>query len=156
MKLLVRPARANDAAAMSAVLIASITELCAADHGNKPDAIAAWCANKSEASVLAMMQSLENGLYVAERNETVVAVGAITGDAVTLNYVDPVHRRTGVSRTLLAALERILSERGVLLARLTSTAIARAFYLAQGWQEDGPPVPGRFISGIPMHKALVT
>lgn len=149
----VRPARPDDVPIMSRVLIASITELCTPDHANDPQAIVAWTANKSEAGLRQMMATA--ALYVAEREEKIVAVGAIADDTVTLNYVDPAHRRTGASRALLHALEAALRQRGVTVARLNSTATAHAFYLSQGWLDDASIPPGRFITDFPMHKALL-
>jgi GNAT superfamily N-acetyltransferase len=154
MSIAIRTAGEADVAQMSRILSASITALCSADHGNDPAVIAAWTANKTEDGVRDMMRALDTDLYVAEHDGNVVAVGAIAGDAITLNYVDPVHRRTGVSRAMLEALERLLVERGVSIAHLKSTATAHAFYLSQGW-EDGAPVPrGRFITAFPMFKRL--
>ena len=47
MSFSVRRAEPDDVLAMSRVLTASIIELCAADHGNDPAAIAAWTRNKT-------------------------------------------------------------------------------------------------------------
>jgi len=154
MSILVRPAREADLPEMSRVLIASITQLCAADHGNDADTIAAWTANKTETGLRQMMSTPGTELHVAERDGHVVAVGALGDETITLNYVDPDHRRTGVSRALLQGLEAILAQRGVAVARLKSTATAREFYLSRGWIEDEPVPRGRFITAYPMHKTL--
>jgi hypothetical protein len=75
---------------MSTVLTNSITELCAADHGGDPSAIAAWTRNKSQDGVAAMLANPALQLYVAERAGLVVAVGAVTTDGhISLNYIDP-------------------------------------------------------------------
>jgi GNAT superfamily N-acetyltransferase len=70
-----------------------------------------------------------------------------------LNYVSPDARFRGVSRALLAALERRAVERGNAHRTLASTATARRFYLANGYVETGPP-RGNFgtQSGFPMRK----
>ena len=156
MTITVRRASEADAPEMSRVLIASITELCSADHHDDPTAIAAWTANKSVEGVLAMLAAPGSGLYVAERNGDVLAVGAIQGDTVGLNYVDPQHRRTGVSRALMAGLEDVLRDRGVAVARLKSTETAHDFYRALGWSDAGPAVRGRFVAAYPMRKALIS
>jgi len=139
---------------MSRVLIASITQLCAADHRDNPAAIAAWTANKSAEGVGQMLDDPALTMLVAERDNAVVAVGAVSGDAVMLNYVDPAHRGTGVSRALLAAMEAALRVRGVTRATLKSTATARDFYRSQGWVEGEPAACGRFIDATTMHKLL--
>ncbi|MFD2647793.1 GNAT family N-acetyltransferase [Devosia albogilva] len=154
MKIVVRRASEADAPEMSRILIASITELCSADHHDDPSAIAAWTANKSEAGVLAMMALADSEFYVAERDSVVLAVGAIQGDTIGLNYVDPQHRRMGVSRALMLGLEDVLRNRGVAVARLKSTATAHDFYKALGWSDVGPAAQGRFISAYPMRKVL--
>ena len=137
---------------MSAVLIASITELCAADHRGDPVALASWLANKSPAGVLEWFGNPANTLLVAERDGEVAAVGGYNAERmIILNYVSPRHRFAGVSRTMLAALEGAL---GPGEARLDSTLTARPFYLAAGWEEAGPPRPYRFVAGYPMRKLL--
>jgi hypothetical protein len=148
----IRPAVPDDAPAMSAVLIASITELCIADHKNDPEALASWLANKTPEGVGQWFGNAEGRLLVAERAGEIVAVGAFGTDRmIRLNYVSPRHRFAGVSRAMLAAMEAAL---GPGEARLDSTQTARAFYLAAGWQESGPPEPYRFVPGYPMRKML--
>ncbi|UXN74438.1 GNAT family N-acetyltransferase [Devosia sp. A8/3-2] len=90
MSLIIRRATPADIPVMSVVLTASITELCVADHGGKPHAIAARTRNKSEAGVAAMLANPEQDFYVAERDGAVLAVGAVSRDGkITLNYVAP-------------------------------------------------------------------
>ncbi len=147
-----RRAVPDDAVAMSAVLIASITELCIADHHNDLDALASWLANKSPEGVEKWFANPANTLLVAERAGEIAAVGGYnTERLIILNYVSPRHRFVGVSKTMLAALETGL---GPGEARLESSQTARRFYLDAGWEESGPPEPHRFIPGYPMRKVL--
>ena len=150
-QLTVRRANAGDIATMSAVMTASITELCAADHDNDPAAIADWTVNKTPAGVRAMLERPALKMLVAERNGVVAAVGGIEGDVIMLNYVAPEHRFAGVSKMLLAAMEAELKARGTVIGRLVSTATARRFYLAAGWHEITAGAPG---TGYPMSKTL--
>lgn len=154
MTAAVRPARPEDALAASRVLVASITELCRADHHDDPAAIARWVANKTPESVARMIAA--GGLRVAELNGRIAAVGEIeAGEGkITLNYVDPACRGRGLSSALLAAMEAELAQVGVTTARLTATATARGFYLKHGWQAAGPGRAGRWIVGYPMQKPL--
>jgi hypothetical protein len=148
----VRRARVDDAPAMSAVLIASITELCAADHRNNPEAIAAWTANKTPEALGGWFANPANTLLVAEREGEIAAVGGYNSDrTIIVNYVSPRHRFAGVSKAMLAALEAGL---GAGEATLESTATARRFYLCAAWDETGPPVPHRYVAGYPMRKLL--
>ena len=155
MSLVIRPARVADVPDMSRVLIASITELCAADHEGNPARIADWTANKSKASVESML--VREGLFVvvAELDGVVVAVGATTADGeIALNYVDPAARFRGVSKALLAAMEAELLRQGVAEARLTSTITARAFYHGAGWIDDDTRVACQGGEGYRMRKQL--
>lgn len=155
MTLHVRPARLEDAAAMSQVLIASITQLCTADHGDDPGAIAAWTANKTPEGVLAMLANPHSLIFVAEREGAIVGVGALSHDGmITLNYVSPEARHTGVSKALLARPESELLQLGHMEGRLEATATAAGFYRRAGWIADGPQAIGRRVNGFPMRKIL--
>ena len=148
----IRPAVLEDADAMSAVLIASITELCAADHRNDPEAVASWLSNKSPDRIAEWFANPASTLLVAERNGEIAAVGAFNADRmIILNYVAPQHRFAGVSKALLVAMEKAL---GPGEATLDSTLTARPFYLAAGWHEAGPPKPYRRVDGYPMRKLI--
>ena len=155
MNFVIRRAGPADVPGMSAVLTASIIELCAADHGGDPHAIAAWTRNKSEEGVAGMLANPGQQLFVAESTMGVVAVGAVTNDGtVSLNYVAPAARFAGISSTMLARLELALVELGHREGRLESTRTAQAFYLARGWLVDGPQADGRVVNGYPMRKLL--
>ena len=151
----VRAATAADVPAMSRVLIASITQLCEADHKGDAEAIAAWTRNKTHAGVTAMLEGPDNRMFVAELDGAVAAVGCVVGsDEIGLNYVDPAYRFQGVSRALLAAMEVAMREAGASEGRLKSTSTAHQFYLDAGWSDVGPLYTGRFIDAWPMSKAL--
>jgi GNAT superfamily N-acetyltransferase len=138
---------------MSAVLTASIRELCRADHRDDPRLIARWMANKTPAGVGAMLANPGLHLFVAEHGGQLAAVGAIfpAKREVALNYVDPAYRFAGLSRALLAAMEDALG-RGE--ARLDSTVTAHRFYCAAGWQ-DADGATGHFgLPSRPMRKVL--
>ena len=148
----VRRAAPEDAPAMSAVLIASITELCAADHRDDPAALSSWLANKTPAGVGQWFANPVNTILVAERAGEIAACGAFNTDRmIILNYVAPNHRFRGVSKALLAAMEAAL---GPGEATLDSTLTARPFYLAAGWEEAGQAKVYRLVDGYPMRKLL--
>jgi GNAT superfamily N-acetyltransferase len=148
----IRPAVLADAAAMSAVLVASITELCVADHNRDPAALASWLANKTPEGVGLWFANPANTILVAEHDSEIAACGAFNTDRkIILNYVSPRHRFAGVSKALLNAMETAL---GPGEATLDSTKTARRFYLDAGWREDGPPEPYRHVEGHPMRKLL--
>lgn len=146
--ILVRAATPDDAETMSAVLIASITELCAEDHRNDPTLIVQWTANKTPEAVRAMF-GRSQALFVAECDGEIAAVGLVAGREIALNYVSPAHRFAGVSKALLAAMEAAL---GPGEAALTSTRTARRFYRDAGWVEISSPT--RDAESYPMRKRL--
>lgn len=155
MSILIRRALPDDVPAMSRVLTASITELCAADHRNDAKALAAWTANKSETGVRAMLANSNMRMFVGELDGKIAAVGAVTATGeVALNYVAPDARFRGLSKALLARLEAELHALGFAEGRLEATLTARQFYDAAGWIADGPQATGRMVNGFPMKKSL--
>jgi hypothetical protein len=150
--ILVRNARPADAPAMSAVLIASITELCTADHSNDPKALADWLANKTPESVAKWFDNPDSTLVVAEHKGEIAAVGGFNASReITLNYVAPPHRFAGVSTALLEAMELGL---GPGEATLDSTETARKFYMRRGWTAVGNPVTDGLLTCHAMRKEL--
>ncbi|WP_244513653.1 GNAT family N-acetyltransferase [Devosia insulae] len=153
--IVIRPAAPADAAAMSAVLTASIRDLCTADHRADPEILAGWLRNKTPEMVLKMLERPGAQFLVAERDGEIAAVGCLTGpDEIGLNYVAPAHRFAGVSKAMLAALEDRIRQAGADIARLTSTGTAHRFYLANGWQDAGPAEADRGMLCYPMEKRL--
>ena len=150
-----RPAEPRDAAAAAAVMRASIRRLCAADHGDDPDRVAAWCANKTAAHFRRWLADPRTRLFVAELDGRLAAVGSVSTDGeVLLNYVAPRARFRGASSALLARLEAELAALGHTEARLDSTATAHRFYRARGWTDAGAPVTWRGMKAWPMRKPL--
>ncbi|MEM7253803.1 MAG: GNAT family N-acetyltransferase [Pseudomonadota bacterium] len=153
--LTIRDAVETDAAPCVDVLVASIRELCVADHENREDALAGWLANKTRESFSAWMRVPTTRIYVGEVGAVVVLVGAIdVSGEVLLNYVHPAHRFGGYSRTMVDHMERVLYAVGVRDAALTSTATAHRFYLDRGWCDAGPPTQWLGMTGFPMRKRL--
>ena len=153
-KLKVRRAGIADAAACSAVLCASIRELCTADHHGDEQIIARWLDNKTPETLRSWIQSPESTIYVAELDGHIVGVGGVSGSEIALNYVSPNYRGLGLSTTILKELERVLLDCGIRDAQLTSTATAHDFYRRAGWSDSGEPVESLGILGFPMRKAL--
>jgi GNAT superfamily N-acetyltransferase len=151
----VRPATEADVAAMSAVLTASITELCTADHRGDPATVRRWTANKTPEGVRAMLANQSARMFVAERDGAVVAVGSIlAGAEIGLNYVLPAQRFSGISRALLEHMEAAMRAAGASEAHLTSTVTAHRFYRDAGWEDDGPPQDHGGLTCQPMRKRL--
>ncbi len=149
----VRRAGPADAGAMSEVLVASIRELCTADHRGDPAILAGWLANKTPDRIAQWLTDPAGTILVAERNGEIAAVGGVSAAReITLNYVAPAHRFAGVSTALLGALEAAL---GPGPATLTSTATAHPFYRARGWSDAGGRDIFAGMTVFPMRKMLV-
>lgn len=150
-----RTAEARDAEACAAIMRASIRELCRADHGGDAAIVDAWTANKTSANVLRWIGDPRLNVFLVERAGAPAGVGAVNERGeILLNYVAPAHRFTGVSRSLLAAMEGALKKAGVRTATLTSTETAHRFYQSAGWADAGPPEMKFGVGGYPMEKRL--
>jgi GNAT superfamily N-acetyltransferase len=154
--LKIRDATPADAAAACAVLRASISELCAADHHNDPAILGRWLANKTPENVAAWSADSDASLLLAVEDDVVLAVGAVRNDGeITMNYVSPAARFRGASSALLGALETRARERGNTGCTLLSTETAHRFYLDRGYVGVGAP-QGKFgtASSYPMSKEI--
>lgn len=150
-----RNAVSGDAQAICTVLRRSITMLCAADHGDDPAILEDWLRNKTPEAVRSWVADSGQIVRIATRDPAILGVAAtrLTGD-ILLNYVSPDARFQGVSKALMADLERALAERGVTTATLTSTRTALPFYRAIGYVDHGPPVMWRGSPAFPLRKRL--
>jgi GNAT superfamily N-acetyltransferase len=156
--VIIRDAAPADAPEACDVLRASISELCAADHGNDPEILKRWLANKTPQNVAAWTDDPSGSLLVAVEHDAILGVGGIRDSGeITLNYVAPGARFRGVSAALLAALEARAGRRGVGVVKLHSTETAHRFYLSRGYRDDGPPA-GKFGTrgSYPMSKRLTS
>lgn len=151
----VRRATPDDAEEICAALRASIAELCAADHNNDPIAMGQWLANKTPENVATWIADPEARLLVAVEDGRICGVASgTTGGEVNLNYVSPHARFRGASAALISSLEEWMKGLGVRRVTLTSTRTAHRFYLARGYQNNGPPQPWRGNDSQPMAKDL--
>jgi GNAT superfamily N-acetyltransferase len=153
--MVIREARLGDATAMSRVLIASITELCIADHEGNPEFIARWTANKTPESIAGWIGNPAVHNFVGDEAGEIISVGAFRDNEVQINYVAPKARFRGASKAMLAHIERAMSGTGVREGTLTSTETALRFYLAAGWEHRRAAEPEfGMSSGHLMTKAL--
>jgi hypothetical protein len=155
--VLIRDARDDDAEAAARLMRRSIRELCTADHHCKPAVVRPWLANKRPDIFREWLAWPPNIVLVAEGEDgRLLGVGGGTHEGeITLNYVGPDARFTGVSMALVAELERRLLALGVHECHLTSTQTAHRFYLARGYRDIGglePTFGG--MSAQPMMKTL--
>ena len=153
----IRRAVADDADAASQVLRRSITELCIDDHGNDPDILKSWLANKTPEKFRDWVAARDSLCFVAVGDGgTLLGVGLVskTGE-IRLNYVSPDARFQGVSAALIEAMEQDIRKLGVRRVTLNSTMTAHRFYQARGYKNEGVPQKGRLKGDIyPMVKDL--
>jgi GNAT superfamily N-acetyltransferase len=152
----IRDAAPADAAGACEVLRASISKLCSADHGNDPDILRRWLANKTPENLAQWAADPDASLLLAVEGEAILAVGAVRNDGeITMNYVSPSARFRGVSSALLEALENRARERGNTSCKLLSTETAHRFYLDRCYVGDGLP-QNKFgtSSSYPMTKKI--
>ena len=146
----IRPAHVLDAEAACALFRASITRLCMADHEHEPARLEPWLGNKTPAIVRTWIEAPDQTILVAEADSRLVGVGGIGGighaGEVTLNYVAPQARFSGVSTAMLVRLEERLIQLGVAQIRLTSTETARRFYHGRGYRETSRSIA---FAGMP-------
>ena len=155
MEFQVRPATVNDATAACSVIRSSILECCSDDHRGDATVLEGWLSNKTPDFVRMLVLAPTAFSVVAIASETVVGFGsALRTGELTLCYVAPSVRFTGVGKALLVAIEDHATRAGVEALRLESTRTARAFYLRNGFVPTGSPVSAFGIEGHPMRKRL--
>jgi GNAT superfamily N-acetyltransferase len=141
MKLQVRPATEGDATAACDVIRSSILECCGEDHRGDAAVLEEWLRNKTPEFVRRVILAPTAFSFVATLDrETVGFASAVKNGVVTLCYVAPVVRFTGVGKALLAAIEDRSAREGVASLSLESTRTARSFYARNGFIPEGPPI----------------
>ncbi len=152
----IRPVEEPDVEVISAILCASIRQLCGRDHENDPIRIRQWLANKTPESIAAWLANPQLILFLALHDGHPGGVGGFFDHGeLVLNYVDPAHRFCGVSRAILAHFETECARRGLRKAMLASTETAHQFYRAAGWRDVGETGTKHGVVSYSMEKAFV-
>ena len=147
----VRHAQSDDVAAIVQTLRGSITQLCDADHEGDESRLTQWLSNKTPENVRAWLASPDVTILVGCLGPDVAGVAAFTAKGhITLNYVSPDFRFSGVSSALLARIESDFAAQGLGECYLTSTRTAHEFYRSRGYVD----VVGDESGGIEMKKTL--
>jgi N-acetylglutamate synthase-like GNAT family acetyltransferase len=138
MKLNVRPARTSDAELAIQTVIASIRELCVADHHNDAATLERWLGNKTPASFETWINNPENFCVIGEVSGVLSAVGLLHDSGeIRLFYVAPDSQRKGLGIAIHIALEAHASLLNMERLHLCSTDAARSFYERVGYQASG-------------------
>lgn len=151
----IRTAQASDADAACEVLRRSIIEICTEDHRGEKKLLSAWLANKTPKNLREWIGMRGNYTLVAESDGAVVGIASMyeTGH-VTLCYLLPEVRFTGVGKALLAGVEARARDLGLNELDLHSTRTAYDFYRRNGFEAAGTPDVIEGIAGFPMNKKL--
>ncbi|MBX9738843.1 MAG: GNAT family N-acetyltransferase [Beijerinckiaceae bacterium] len=151
----IREAGAQDTQAACDLVRASITQLCTADHQNMQAIVDGMLINKTPANMQAWIEAPGSFVLIAEIDGAMAGVGGLTGDGeITMVYVAPEHRFSGVSKALLARLEDRARELGLPNCALVTTDAARPFFLAAGYVGYDPDEDDFGMDGSSMTKEL--
>jgi len=136
-----RRAEQRDADAAIDLVRQSTIYLCVADHHNDAATLATWLANKTPQNFLKWLSTPENFCVVVESAGRLLGVGVLhRSGEILLFYLAPDAQRRGIGTMIHAALEKKAAQWGVTSLHLDSTALARPFYEALGYQPDGAAV----------------
>lgn len=142
MTISIRDGVDEDASEAIGVVRRSIAELCSADHHDDPRELTAWLRNKTEEAWRLWVARRDARVLVAEIDSEIIGVGMVDRRGkVLLNYVRPDARLRGVTKAMLASLEREARGMGAASCCLESTETAKRFYVARGYASvDGRPL----------------
>jgi GNAT superfamily N-acetyltransferase len=134
MSCVTRRAVLTDAPAACDLVRRSIIELCHADHGGDHATLTQWLANKTRDEFERWIGSQRHVAIVAERDGVVVGFGLLNLDGrISLLYISPDARFSGVSKSLLATLEQEALAAGLQRLELESTTTSLRFYTDSGY-----------------------
>jgi GNAT superfamily N-acetyltransferase len=106
-------------------------------------------------NVKAWIGNPANVMMLATIERQIAGIGCLRTDGhIILNYVAPRYRFRGVSRTILALLERHAQDLGLPSLQLESTKTAYRFYQDAGFADVRPPEIKHGIPIYPMSKRL--
>lgn len=129
MEYLIRTATAEDALAISEVVITALAESNARDY--PPEVIASVQANFGPQQVLELMAVRE--VLVADFEGRVLGTASLDGDVVRTVFVAPAAQGQGVGRRLMERVEALAREGGVEVLRVPSSITAEGFYAGLGF-----------------------
>ena len=131
---MIRPAEPADVDAIAVVWSASWLD---GHRGHVPDELVAV---RTEESFRTRAGALVADTAVADVDGEVAGFVTVVGDEVEQVFVSASHRGSGIAAALLAEGERRVRANGhrtAWLAVVAGNARARAFYVREGWHDDG-------------------
>jgi N-acetylglutamate synthase-like GNAT family acetyltransferase len=127
----IRLATAEDAAAISQVIIQSLRQSNAQDY--LPEVIAQVEKSFAPEAVCALID--QRRVFVATLDHRVVATASLDGDVVRSVFVDPTHQEGGLGRQLMATIESIAIDAKIDVLRVPSSITAEGFYFKLGFRK---------------------
>lgn len=129
MSIHIRPARADDAEAISAVILAALRETNARDYSR--DIIERVEQSFGPAAVAELLA--RRTVFVAMAAGELVGTASLDGQVVRSVFVRPDLQGQGVGRRLMAEIEQAARNRGVEVLAVPSSVTAEAFYARLGF-----------------------
>ncbi|UWU12774.1 GNAT family N-acetyltransferase [Rhizobium sullae] len=128
--LQIRAAHADDASAISDVIVTALRESNAKDY--PPAVIERIEQNFSPTAVLALIGRRK--VFVAVSGRRVIGTASLEGDVVRTVFVSPASQGQGVGRRLMAAVEDSAREVGMETLSVPSSVTAEQFYAGLGYR----------------------
>ena len=156
MPVTLRPALPLDIAALWALRTVAVRVSCATHYA--PEQIAAWTASPVPDGYTAMLAA--GGGIVALQDGVLAGYAMLDADKQEVDavFVDPARAGLGIGKRLLAALEQLARQRGMVRLRLSASLNAVPFYRAAGFvalREEAYAHPsGISLASVAMEKAL--
>lgn len=129
MDCTIRPARDDDAAGISAVILRALRETNAKDYTDEiiariersfsPDAVRQLIAQRT--------------VFVATLGDRIVGTASLDGSVVRTVFVAPDVQARGIGKLLMAEIERKARERNIVALTVPSSVTAETFYARLGF-----------------------
>jgi GNAT superfamily N-acetyltransferase len=126
----IRPARDDDAADVSALILRALRETNASDYTD--EIIERVSQSFSPAAVLQFIG--KRTVFVATIDGRVVGTASLDGTVVRTVFVSPDAQGRGIGRQLMAEIERAARERTIAALTVPSSVTAEAFYARLGFR----------------------
>ena len=156
MPITLRPALPDDIVALWALRTVAVRVSCATHYA--PEQIAVWTASTVPPAYAAMLAA--GGGIVAMQDNAMTGYAMLDANKQEVDavFVDPACAGLGIGKRLLAALELLARQRGIVRLHLSASLNAVPFYAAAGFvalREEAYAHPsGISLASVAMEKAL--
>ena len=156
MPITLRPALPDDIVALWALRTVAVRVSCATHYA--PEQIAVWTASPVPPAYAAMLAA--GGGIVAMQDDAITGYAMLDANKQEVDavFVDPACAGLGIGKRLLAALELLARQRGIVRLHLSASLNAVPFYAAAGFvslREEAYAHPsGIRLASVAMEKVL--